>query len=251
MRRRIQIVGDIESADIRSALRPGQVEKIVVRDNRVLGNLDFLVEPDTLNHLDISGGTPYLHDLTPLRELPLAWLSMNSLPALEKPGALHPLGASATLRALDTAVPLCTESVDEALPRNLPLEYLRFTRDALRFTGLRGLRHMRSVKRLSLAKLPERLTPDDFEEIARLPALEELRLHRNATGWAAGPVLPHITGLALNAVTGAEDLSGIPELFPGLRTVSIHLAPDVSDVPEHLLEHLPGPPTVQRTRTVL
>jgi hypothetical protein len=48
-----------------------------------------------------------------------------------------------------------------------------------------------------------------------------------------------MTGLALNAVTGAEDLSGIPE-FPGLRTASIDLAPDVSDAPEHLLEHLPG-----------
>lgn len=251
VRSRIQIVGDIASTDIRSGLRPGQVEKLVVRDNRVLRNLDFLAEQDRLDHLDISGGTPYVDDLTPLTELPLTWLSMNSLPGLERPGALHPLGASTTLRALDTAVPLCADSLDEALPRNLPLEYLRFTRDALRFTGLRGLRHMHSVKRLSLAKLPVRLTPDGFEEIARLPALEELRLHWNATGWAAGPVLPHITSLALNAVTGEEDLSKVPELFPGLRTVSIHLAPDVSEVPEHFLEHFPGPPAIQRTQTVL
>nr|WP_229914117.1 NACHT domain-containing protein [Streptomyces capitiformicae] len=248
---RLQVVGDIDSADIRAGIRPGQLEKIVVRDNRVLGNLDFLAEQGRLNHLDLSGGTPYVDDLTPLTELPLTWLSLGYLPGLEKPGAYHALSASTTLESLDTAIPLCAESIDEALPRNLPLEYLRFTRDALRFTGLRGLRHMHSVKKLSLAKLPEKLTPEDFEEIIRLPALEELRLHWNATGWDAAPVLPHITSLALNGFTGTEDLSKIPELFPGLRTVSIHLARDVSDVPEHFLGLFPGPPVIQRTDTVL
>lgn len=217
----------------------------------MLGNLDFLAEQGRLNHLDLSGGTPCLDDLTPLTELPLTWLSLGYLPGLEKPGAYPALSASTTLESLDTAIPLCAESIDEALPRNLPLEYPRLTRDALRFTGLRGLRHVRSVKKLSLAKLPERLSPEDFEEIIRLPALEELRLHWNATGWDAAPVLPHITSLALNGITGTEDLSKVPEVFPGLCTVSIHLARDVSDVPEHFLGLFPGPPVVQRTDTVL
>ncbi|MER6126751.1 hypothetical protein ABT173_29910 [Streptomyces sp. NPDC001795] len=128
---------------------------------------------------------------------------MDSLPGLERPGALDSLAASRTLDSLDIGIQLHGQSLDTALPR-LPLEYLRFARNALRFTGLRGLRRMATVKKLSLASLPRKLTPEDFEEIAAMPALEELRLNRNATGWEAGPVLPHITRLRLNKFAGNE-----------------------------------------------
>lgn len=99
-----------------------------------------------------------------------------------KPGALHSLAASTTLDALDLGFPLHTDSLDEALPRGPPPDYPRFGKGALRFTGLPGLSRMHAVKHLSLAKLPERLVPDDFTEISRMPALTELRAHRGATG---------------------------------------------------------------------
>ncbi|MFE7843229.1 hypothetical protein ACFU53_46420, partial [Streptomyces sp. NPDC057474] len=148
-------MGDVASGDIRAALRPGQLRELVVRDSRIQRDLVFLSGRGGLAHVDVSGGTPYVDDLTPLTGIPLARLSLVSLPGLEKPGALHVLSASTTLTDLDLGFVLCAESVDEALPRNLPLKYLRFIRDALRHTGLRGLSHMPSVKRLSLAKLPK------------------------------------------------------------------------------------------------
>nr|WP_258193760.1 NACHT domain-containing protein [Streptomyces sp. MA5143a] len=250
-RGRVQMVGDHDCAALRAALLPGQLRALILRDNRILRSLGFLRGLDRLTHLDIHGTGPHVDDLTPLTELPLTWLALNSLPGLERPGALHVLSASPTLESLDLGIPLCADSVDEALPPGLPLEYLRFTRSALKHTALRGLGQLRSVKTLSLAKLLERLTADDFGEIARMPALENLRVNWNAVGWEAGPVLPNVTHLRLNSFTGTEDLSKVPELFPNLRTTTIHLAPDVDTVPERVLGLLPVPVAVERSDSVL
>ncbi|PBC97151.1 NACHT domain-containing protein [Streptomyces sp. Ag82_O1-15] len=249
----LQVVGDIGADDLREGLLPDQLCELVVRDNRILRDMTFLSEQGRLTHLDISGSNPSVDDLTPLAELPLKWLSVDTVPGLEKPGALTPLSASRTLRMLDIGFPLHGDSLDAALPRDLPLTYLRLTRNALRFTGLRGLSHMHSLKQLSLATLPEILTPEDFEEITRLPALQDLRVNWNAVGWSAGPVLPNVTRLRLNKFTGNEDLSNVPALFPGLRRVTFHLAPDVTDVPEHLLASLPDTAafTIEKTDSVV
>ncbi|MER6161991.1 NACHT domain-containing protein [Streptomyces sp. NPDC001868] len=250
-RAKLQIVGDLGAAELGAALQPGGLRNLVIRGNRVLGGLDFLSGQDRLTHLDISGGTPHLKDLSPLVEVPLTWLALDSLPGLENPGALHSLAASTTLEALDLGFPLHADSLDEALPRGLPLDYLRFTKGALRFTGLRGLGRMDSVKQLSLAKLPERLTPEDFAEISRMPSLTELRVNWGATGWEAAPVLPGITGFRLNNFSGTEDIAKLPDLLPDLRRLTIHLAPEVTAIPEHVLELLPMTPVIEKTDTVL
>ncbi|MGW3494075.1 NACHT domain-containing protein [Streptomyces sp. NPDC001020] len=247
----LQLVGDITSADIRAALFPDQLEELYVRDNRALNDLGFLSDQGRLTHLDFSGFNPHVDNVTALAALPLTWLSLDSMSGLDRPGALAPLGASATLNSLDLGIPLHGDSVDAALPRELPLEYLRFTRNALRLTGLRGMRRMGTVKKLSLGSLPQKLTPEDFEEIAAMPALEALRLNWNATGWEEGPVLPRVTELRLNKFTGNEDLSTLGTLFPGVRAITVHLAPDAPDIPEHLLDLFPVPPVVERTDSVL
>lgn len=234
----LRLSGDIRSADIRAGLLPGQVRELVVRDNRTLEDVRFLAEQDRLVHLDLDGSL-HVDDLTPLAELPLSWLSLNRLAGLERPRALDGLSASVELRSLDLGIPLYAESVDAALPARLPLEYLRFTRNALEHTGLRGLSRLQSVRALSLAKLPRKLTSEDFEEVTRLPALEELRVIWNTTGWEAGPVLPGVTLLRLNWFTGTEDLSRVPDLFPNLRKVQIRLASETTVVPEHVLDALP------------
>ncbi|GDY84052.1 hypothetical protein SAVCW2_32510 [Streptomyces avermitilis] len=87
----LQLVGDIDPADIRSALRPGQLRELVVRDNRGLRDLRFLSDQGRLTRLDLSG-LP-LDDLTPLAELPLTWLSLALLPGLEAPDSLSPCPA--------------------------------------------------------------------------------------------------------------------------------------------------------------
>lgn len=110
---------------------------------------------------------------------------------------------------------------------------------------------MHSLKQLSLANLVEELTPEDYTEVARLPALDELRINWGAVGWPRGLVMPRITSLRLNKFMGNEDISGIPTLFPGLRAVTIQLAPDVTVVPEHVLEVFPDTLTVETTDSVI
>ena len=241
-RSRLQLHGGIDPAEIAAVLDPGQVTELVIRDNHDVRDLDRLAPLHRLGHLDISM-CPEVSDLTPLARLPLSWLSLDLMSGLQRPGALHPLSASTTLDQLDLGVGLMAESLDEALPMDLPLRYLRFTKNALDHTGLRGLRGFRTLKQLSFGTVLATLTHEDHEEIAALPALEELRVNWQHMGWN-GPPLPGITALRLNNVHGTEDFSRIPELFPGLRKIMIVLAPDASAIPEHVLAALPVTPTV-------
>ncbi|WP_406488634.1 NACHT domain-containing protein [Streptomyces phaeochromogenes] len=245
----LQLVGDIEAAELHACLGPDTTRLLVIRDNSRLRDLNVLAPLHRLQRLAISR-SPDVDDLTPLTELPLKHLSLDYMPGLEKPGALAPLSASATLRELNTGVPLQAESLDVALP-DLPLTSLRFTKNALQFTGLRGLRHKRSVKTLALGTLFEPLTAEDYEEVARLPELEELHLKWATLPWNEGPVLPGIKRLWFNKFTGNEDLTTVSALFPGLRSVTFVLAPDTAEVPEHTLALFPGIHTVTRTHTVL
>ncbi|MCR3731024.1 hypothetical protein FHS35_007920 [Streptomyces umbrinus] len=248
-RPQLQLVGVIEAAELQACLSPDTTQLLVVRDNSRLRDLNVLAPLHRLQRLAISR-SPDVDDLTPLTELPLKHLSLDYMPGLERPDALAPLSASATLRELDTGVPLQAESLDVALP-DLPLTSLRFTKNALQFTGLRGLRHMRSVKTLALGTLFEPLTAEDYEEVARLPELEELHLKWATLPWDEGPVLPGIKRLRFNKFTGNEDLTAVSALFPGLRSVTFVLAPDTAEVPEHTLALFPGIHTVTRTHTVL
>ncbi|MFE9649073.1 NACHT domain-containing protein [Streptomyces sp. NPDC006365] len=248
-RPRLQLVGDIEEAELSTWLAHDETRMLVMRENHKLGSLGCLSALRRLIHLDIRD-SPEVESLAPLAEIPLPWLSLALMPGLEKPDVLAPLSASATLRKLDIGVPLHSESVDAALP-DLPLEYLRFTRSALRFTGLRGLHRIRSVKVLSLGNLSAPLTPEGYEEVAMLPELEELRLNLTAVPWTEGPALPGVRRLRLNQFTGNEDLSALPALFPGLHSVEFFLAPQATEVPEHTLQLFPGMHKVAKTHSVI
>ncbi|MGW0824308.1 NACHT domain-containing protein [Streptomyces sp. NPDC002845] len=249
-RSRLQIAGDIAGSELSAELVPEKVTELFIRDNDSLSDLTCLSSLRRLTHLDISK-CQYVDDLAPLAQTPLEWLSLDLMAGLSgMPGALLTLSGSATLRSLDIGTELWADGLHDAIPADLPLHYLRFTKNALGYTGLRGLHRFRSLKQLSLANLLDILTPEDYEEIARHPGLEELRLNWNAVGWE-GPPLPRITSLRLNKHMGNEDLSGIPALFPNLRTVTVVLAPDVTEVPEHVLPLFPVPPTVVKSHAVV
>ncbi len=249
-RPQLQLAGDIRSADIRASLLPGQVRALVLRDNQVVEDVRFLAEQDRITWLELAG-SPRVDDLTPLVELPVVSLAVHMMNGLERPGALHCLSASTTLESLHVGGPLHGDSLADALPPGLPLRFLRFAGEALRHTGLRGLSRVQSVRALSLTTLPERLAAEDFEEIARLPALTDLRINWNAAGWEAGPVLPAVTHLEFNGFTGTEDLSRVPDLFPQLRTVEIHLASETAVVPERAFGFLPDFPVIKNVNVVL
>ncbi|MEU6577045.1 NACHT domain-containing protein [Streptomyces sp. NPDC046805] len=248
-RRFHQVVGDIDPSEVSTGLAPDQVTRLNLRDNERLPDLTGLSALRRLTYLDLSK-CPLVDDLTPISHLPLDWLSLSMLPGLTKPGALAPLSGSASLRSLDLGILLQADSLDDALPGDVPLRHLRFAKNALRHTGLRGLNRVASLRQLSLANLVTPLSPEDYEEIARLPGLEELRIIWDVAGWE-GPPLPGIRGLRLNQFTGDEDLSELAVLFPSLRTIEITLAPGSTGVPDHTLATLPVTPTITRPHSVV
>ncbi len=250
-RPRLQIVGDIDPSELRDGLVPDQLRELVVSNNDKLRGLEFLAAQHKLSHLDIAG-CPYVTDLGPLTGLSLRWLSVESMPGLEMTDLAATLSRMPTLRSLEIGRPLLGDCLDEALPRELRLEYLRFTKEALTNTGLRGLRHFGSVRILSLATLtPHSLSRDDYEEVTRLPRLEELRLNWARVPWTRGPALSRVTRLRLNKFTGDEDLSSVRELFPRLRTVTFSLAPETPEVPRHILNVFTDIATVAKTHSVV
>ncbi|MFI9611498.1 NACHT domain-containing protein [Streptomyces sp. NPDC052023] len=243
-RRALQLVGDLDLGELHSG-----VAELVVRGNGRLRDLGSLAELNRLTYLDLSG-CPHVQDVGPLARLPLSWLSLDVLPGLERPGALSVLAGSSTLDQLDLGIALHAESLDQALPRDLPLRYLRLTKRATTHTGLRGLHRLSSLRQLSLATPAVPFTPEDYEEIARLPGLTELRINWRAVGWP-GPPLPRVTRLRLNNFHGTEDLSSVRTLFPNLREVTINLAADSTGVPDRMRELLPVAPHLARIRGVV
>nr|WP_202425661.1 NACHT domain-containing protein [Streptomyces sp. HUCO-GS316] len=245
----LHLVGNIGPSEMSGALDPDQVTEVVIRDNDALLDLSCLSSLQHLTYLDISR-CPDIDDLAPVAHLPLSWLSLDWMPLLERPGALQVFAGSATLTHLDLGLVLDGASLDEVIPGDLPLRYLRLTKHALKRTGLRGLHGLRSLKQLSLATPFTKLSPQDYEEVARLPELEELRINWHAVGWA-GPPLPGVTRLRLNNFLGTEDLAAVADLFPDLRRIDIVLAPDVLDVPDGILAALPVAPTIAKMHAVV
>ncbi|GGS84537.1 NACHT domain-containing protein [Streptomyces chromofuscus] len=243
-RRSLHLVGDVDPAGL-----PGDVAELVVRANERLRDLRCLADLNQLTYLDLSG-CPRIDDIAPLARLPLSRLSLDTLPGLERPDALSVLSGSPTLSRLDLGIALEAASLDRALPHDLPLRHLRLGKRATLHTGLRGLHRLAGLRQLSLAAPAVPLTDEDYEEMARHRDLEELRVSWQDVG-RHGPTLPGVTSLRLYNFRGTEDLSGVRTLFPNLREVTINLAADITDVPDHVREMLPVTPAVVRTRSVV
>ncbi|MER6673913.1 NACHT domain-containing protein [Streptomyces sp. NPDC000983] len=245
-RRSVQLSGSVAPDEIGAGLDPGTAE-LVVRDNDELRDLDCLSGLDQLVYLDLSRCFK-LESLATRAPLPLIWLSLDLLP---RDLDLSVLSGSRSLEHLDLGILLRGDSLDEALPQDLTLRYLRFTKHALELTGLRGLHRFRSLRRLSLSKLTTTLSPADHEEVARLPELEHLHIDWQHNGGWQGPPLPGVTHLRLNNFRGTEDLSALPALFPALRSATVVPAPDVTEIPPEALAPLPQARTFERIRRVV
>ncbi|MBA4863931.1 NACHT domain-containing protein [Streptomyces sp. PSKA54] len=250
---RLQTVGDIGSATLRAHLRPDQLTHLVVRDNRVLQDLTFLRDQHRLVRLELSD-CPSVNDLAPLAGLPLRQMWLVAMPGLLTAGSLAAIASLPALRELQIGQELQGDSLEEVLPPGMPLELLYFRRYALRHTGLKGLSHWPSLRTLGLNPHSGELTPEDWSEVARLPALRELRLHATALPEAASaPPFPTIEHLQLRKLTGSEDLRELPVIFPNLRSVEFVLASDEDGtaLPEHITGLFPGRHTVREIHSVL
>ncbi|MFJ7968681.1 NACHT domain-containing protein [Streptomyces sp. NPDC096324] len=248
-RPRLQIVGDIDPAELRACLLPDQVTRLMLRHNNRLGDLGFLTAQRRLEQLNLDQCTG-IGDLGPLAELPLRGLYLMSDSG--RPLVPDGLAGLTSLRELNVGHRLPGRSLSETLPLDAPLEVVCFGRDVLRDTGMRGLRHWGSLHTLWLSREPGELTPDDWSEVAALPALRELRIHRAALGsLVSAPPLPSVEHLELRKLAGNEDLSGLRALLPNLRTVNFALNSDAGTVPERLAVQLPGDHTTTTTHNVL
>ncbi|MEU4169047.1 NACHT domain-containing protein [Streptomyces sp. NPDC026665] len=249
-RSRLQIIGDIGSADLRSCLPPDRVTHLALLYNSRMEDLDFLRAQPRLAQLNLDQCTE-VGSFAPLAELPLRTLSMLSHQGRTPPPA--GLTALTSLRELNVGHRLPGRSLSGTLPLDSPLEVLSFGLDVLRETGLRGLGHWRrSLRTLWLSRVPGQLGPEDWSEAAALPGLRELRIHRSALGaLASAPPLPSVEHLELRKPAGNEDLSALRAMLPHLRTVHFVLGSDTGTVPERLAEQLPGEHTATVTQGVM
>ena len=244
----LHLVGNLDPA----LLRADRVSELVIGSNNRLHDLDCLSSLRRLTHLDLSA-CRQVQDLTPLARLPLVRLSLDSLSGLHRPDALSGLSGSPTLRELGLGIRLRAESLDEALPQDVQLTSLRLSQDAVQHTGLRGLHRLRSLGQLDLTGLNWKLRHKEYEEIAQLPGLTRLHLDWQAIGWQGLP-LSGVRDLWLSNFRGTEDLSDVATVFPGLRSVSITLAPHVPparEVRPQVLAPLPVKPAFPRLPSVV
>lgn len=247
-RRAVNLMRNLDPA----LLPADRVRELLISGNEFLRDLGSLAALHRLTQLGL-GGCPHIEDLAPLAGLPLTRLSLDSLPGLHKPGALSVFSGSPTLRGLGLGIRLRADSLDEGLPDDVPLTSLRLSKDAVQHTGLRGLHRLRSLEQLDLTALNWKLRHREYEEIARLPGLRQVHLDWQAVGWRDLP-LEGVTDLRLSNFRGTEDLSGLPSVFPGLRSVAITLAPHVPPAREldpQILAPLPVAPTFPRLPSVV
>lgn len=104
-RTRLQLVGDIDPAELAGALSLKTVTELNIRDNVLLQDLTPLLSLHRLTYLDLSG-CPRVKDLAPLSRLPLSWLSLDRMYLLNWPDALQVFSGSTTLDQLDLGMVL-------------------------------------------------------------------------------------------------------------------------------------------------
>ncbi|MET9715506.1 NACHT domain-containing protein [Streptomyces rochei] len=157
----------------------------------------------------------------------LATLQLEELAIIDVPG-ITVLPELPSLTMLSVVQRLPGPRLTDFLPVSAPLEYLFLGSGTIGGTGLRGLSRWGTLQWLILP-VSTPLTAADWEEVAELPRLARLGLSASlfASGLDATVTLPRVTELAFSGVRGDEDLSAVPDRFPGVRSVTVQAAPGV------------------------
>ncbi|MGW8066777.1 NACHT domain-containing protein [Streptomyces ziwulingensis] len=198
---------------------PDAVETLHVADDPGLTDLGELSAFGSLRRLQLVGCRS-ARGLGGLSALPLRELALSDV------ADLSGLREMDSLRFLSLTQELPGSRLTDALPLAAPFEFLFLGLTAVDGTGLRGLSHWQSVKYLSLGPGLS-LDAGDWTEITGLPLLTALYLNVSLLpdGLGPMPVLPGVVSLSLAALEGDEDVSAVPALVPGVRTVVLQTAP--------------------------
>ncbi|MFJ6661147.1 NACHT domain-containing protein [Streptomyces sp. NPDC091377] len=215
-RRALNIEGDHALSDVLGVL-PRAIEYLGLLNNTTLRELDPLTSLHSLTELQLLN-CPLVRDLSPLAEIGLGELHLYSptgLSGLDALDTLHSLAIDGELRG-----------GLRALPRNAPLNWLSMDRRALSDGGLSGLSHWDTLTHLLLHDHTP--SPEDWSEVARLPALTNLSVHWELAATVEGaPTLPDVEYLVVRGMTHQEDISALSRLCP--RAEQVILYPGILD----------------------
>ncbi|MGW3524454.1 NACHT domain-containing protein [Streptomyces olivaceus] len=216
---RLSFRGPHPVSEIVGVLDPDAVRELALTDNPEVADLAELSPLRSLRRLQLVG-CGAARGLGGLAGLPLEEL------LIRRAGDLSALRELESLTLLSVAQELPGRRLTDALPRSAPFDFLYLGHTAIDRTGLRGLSHWETLRRLSLAHAAP-LDAQDWAEVARLPLLTDLRLDAALLRGRLGPVtvLPGVTELHVATFEGDEDVSTLPARLPHVRRVFLHTAP--------------------------
>lgn len=211
-RPRLTILGEHDPDEILRVL-PGCVKKIGLAENGLLHDLRPLTALRSLERVGLME-CPRVSDLSPLADLDLDDLYVFNV------GPISGLDRLTTLRHLTVASEL--PGGLRELPREAPLITLNLDAGVLTTSGLRGLAAWPGLELVDLRGGVASLGPEDWAELAALPALTRLGVFaQEAAHYAGAPELAGVETLDVFGIQGTEDLAPLARLCPNLRTVRL------------------------------
>ncbi|PNG20420.1 NACHT domain-containing protein [Streptomyces cahuitamycinicus] len=217
---RLRFDGPLTAAGLIGCVRePCEVRLLHLRNNPGLGHLGELRAFRLLTSLWLER-CPEAVGLSSLAGLPLTDLSVSDHGA-----DLTGLGSLTQLKRLSVAQSLPGDVLTDVLPVEAPLLSLFLGMGSIGSTGLRGLTRWTTLQSLALGVSgTQRLSAEDWSEVAGLPALTTLSLYGPAEAYAhdAMPELPGVRDLQfLAAPPSPAALRVLAPRLPGVRSVGI------------------------------
>ncbi|MFI8896477.1 NACHT domain-containing protein [Streptomyces paradoxus] len=233
-----------ESAEQRAALRLMRPWQRLRFDGPLTaaGLIDCVPDPSgvSLLHLRNNPGLGHLGELRAFRSLTSLWLQrcpdavglssladlpLTDLSVFDRGADLTGLGSLTLLTRLSIAQSLPGDVLTDVLPVAAPLLSLFLGMGSIRSTGLRGLTRWPTLQSLAFGVSGgQRLSAEDWSEVAGLPALTTLSLYGQPEAYAhdAMPELPGVRDLQFLAdPPPPEALRVLASRLPGLRTVGV------------------------------
>lgn len=217
-RKRLTVWDDHELRELLRAL-PHAVERLVLAGNSLLDDLRPLRELASLTMLNLVD-CPAVRDLSPLAELELEEVLLSDLVQVSGLEHLGTLSGLSVLTSLEGGL--------AALPPTAPLAYLHLSERA-RAGGLGGLSRWQTLTHVTLGG-DGPVLPEDWAELAALPALTHLSVDARLAARATGaPEIPVVKELYVTGLQAGADLSPLARLCPNV--VAVRLSPATASTP--------------------
>ncbi|WP_406353074.1 NACHT domain-containing protein [Streptomyces sp. NBC_00658] len=214
----VTFYGDFTSSEITGAIRPEELQTLVVSENSVLDGLDFLQGYTSLTHLSLNS-CENVADLAPLAATSITGLDLYGCGAIRLDAFQDLMGL--TRLSLDLEFP---HRGLEALPVSGDLTHLSLGRLCCRrLRTLEGITRWPNLTSLNLCG-----PLDGFSQVSALPKLSYLMLQVDAglPMLAALPPAPQIEEFWLGPWKAEDDLATVARSLPNLKKLTINCYDD-------------------------